>query len=290
MKKLLGKTMLAAAIFSSSIFAGVPAEAAGKQAVQESQSLSRIIDYAKSLKGTPYKSGGTTKKGFDASGYVQHVFNQNGYKLPRTSKEMYSASEKISQPQPGDLVFYATDKKKEANYVGIYLGENQFIGVSTKSGVSIQNMKSSYWKGKYLGAKRVKTPNSAIIINTLKAGDKVNGYTISSIVKGTKDNGMTTLITFKEHVTVSGHYLIQKTNADVLHFYVSNTDLTKLPISTIGSLSNGIINFRDQESVQKAFTNIKQGAKVKVTVKNYQIGISGKNAWVENADLVKIFK
>lgn len=48
--------------------------------------------------------------------------------------------------QPGDLVFFDTYKKN--GHVGIYLGNNKFLGAQTSTGVGIVDMNDSYWKGK----------------------------------------------------------------------------------------------------------------------------------------------
>ncbi|KMY56131.1 hypothetical protein AC623_08990 [Bacillus sp. FJAT-27231] len=136
----------------------VAAETIQTAAVSQSQET-KVITYAKSLLGVPYKANGTTVKGFDASGYVQHVYKKFGVKLPRTSKDMFKAGVKTTSLQPGDLVFYDTKNKtkKEVSFVGLYLGNQKFIAVTVKKGVSIQNMNDSYWKSKYMGAKKVST-------------------------------------------------------------------------------------------------------------------------------------
>jgi hypothetical protein len=283
--------ILAAALLSTSLFVtSVPVEAEVSKQVEMAQVTSNVIVYAKSLKGIPYKANGTTKQGFDASGFVQHVYHQYGVKLPRTSKEMFKTGLNTSSLQPGDLVFYDTKnkKKKEVSYVGIYIGNSQFISVSVKKGVSIQNMKDSYWKSKYMGAKRVMKNSGAFNVKTVKAGDKINGYTVASVKKGESDDGQLYFITFKEPVSVTGHYKIIKTNYDVLHFFVNQKDVPKLPLYNVGNLKKGIINFQDQEKVHAAFQKIKPGAQVTITVKNYTVAIWGNNAYVENAEFAKI--
>lgn len=149
-------TFLAASVAFGAI--PVAAEAVQPAAVSQSQET-KVITYAKSLNGVPYKANGTTVKGFDASGYVQHVYKKFDVKLPRTSKDMFKTGVKTTSLQPGDLVFYDTKNKikKEVSFVGVYLGNQKFIGVTVKKGVSIQNMNDSYWKSKYMGAKKVPT-------------------------------------------------------------------------------------------------------------------------------------
>ena len=287
------KKILTAVILSSTILAAnIPGVSTSAKGVEVQQETQNVISYAKSLIGIPYKAGGTSKKGFDASGFVQFVYQQYGVKLPRTSSGMFNTGQKTSSLQPGDLVFYDTKNKtkKEVSYVGIYIGSDKFIGVTEKKGVSIQNMKDGYWKSKYMGSKKVNKNSTPFNIKTVKVGDKINGYTVASIKKGETDDGQLYFVNFKEPISVKGYYKIIKTNAEVLHFIVDQKEVSKLPLNGIGSLNKGIINFQDQEKLHKAFKNIKQGNQVKITLKNYTIAIWGNNAYVENADLVKINK
>jgi hypothetical protein len=289
-------------IFASAIMAGsmllavAPVSAKGSQGaqtVQTTQVSGRVMDviaYAKTLQGTPYKQNGTTKKGFDASGFVQHVFQQHGLKMARTSKEMYRTGDKTKSLQPGDLVFYDTNNKtkREISYVGIFLGNSKFISVSVKKGVTIENMKDTYWKSNYMGAAKVKKSSTALNGKVYKVGEKVNGFTVSSVVKGNDEDGILRYITFKEQVTVTGYYKIIKTNAEIVHFFVKKSEVKRLPVGISNKTGQQIINFRDQEKIHPMFKGIKQGTQMKVTLKNYEVGIEGKNAWVENADTVRV--
>lgn len=109
--------------------------------------------------GSPYKYGGTTPKGFDASGLTQYVYKQAAteMKIPRTSAEQYKTGKAVKQKnlQTGDLVFYATgNKKDQVSFVGIYNGNGTFVGTTTK-GVKVVKMSDKYWKDRYIGAKRL---------------------------------------------------------------------------------------------------------------------------------------
>ncbi|MCR2823407.1 C40 family peptidase [Lederbergia panacisoli] len=112
--------------------------------------------YAQTLKGKPFKWGGTTAKGFDASGFTQYVYAKSlKVNLPRTSADQYKKGKSVALKnlKPGDLVFYKTNGKS-VSFVGIYVGKQQFIG-ATSNGVKIQSMNLTYWKSKYVGAKRI---------------------------------------------------------------------------------------------------------------------------------------
>jgi cell wall-associated NlpC family hydrolase len=115
----------------------------------------RIIMEAKKLIGTPYKFGGTTPKGFDCSGFVYYTHKKIGKTLPRSSSLMYQRGQSVhkSNLRPGDLVFFST-YKKGASHVAIYIGNNLIIH-ATSEGVKIDSLNSSYWRSKFIGARRI---------------------------------------------------------------------------------------------------------------------------------------
>jgi cell wall-associated NlpC family hydrolase len=116
---------------------------------------SELVDQALSLLGVPYTFGGTSRRGFDCSGYSQYVFRCFGISLPRTASEQFSVGSSIDQGQLelGDLVFFTT-YTPGASHVGIYIGSGHFVAASNR-GVSISDLGSSYYASRYLGARRV---------------------------------------------------------------------------------------------------------------------------------------
>jgi peptidoglycan endopeptidase LytE len=148
MKKVVTATLLSFTLVFSSFFVNVfKAEAA----VNPQQ----IITEAKKFIGTPYKFGGTTPKGFDCSGFVYYTHKRVGKTLPRSSSLMYQKGRSIhkSNLRPGDLVFFST-YKKGASHVAIYIGNNLIIHATSK-GVKIDNLNSTYWRSKFIGARRI---------------------------------------------------------------------------------------------------------------------------------------
>jgi cell wall-associated NlpC family hydrolase len=105
--------------------------------------------------GVRYSFGGTTTRGFDCSGYVQHVFAMMGVHLPRMADEQYYAGKSFAgEPQLGDLVFFHT-YAPGVSHVGISLGGDKFVHASSSHGVMVSSLHDSYWNVRYLGAKRV---------------------------------------------------------------------------------------------------------------------------------------
>lgn len=85
-----------------------------------------IIGIAASLSGIPYVWGGTTTSGFDCSGFTSYVYRQVGKTLPRTAEAQRVASTKVSNPVPGDLIFFGYP----AYHVGIYAGPGKMYASS----------------------------------------------------------------------------------------------------------------------------------------------------------------
>ena len=124
----------------------VPAEA-----LTDSE-FAAIYKEAQKYVGTPYVWGGSTPEtGFDCSGYVCWVYNQNGYNVGRTTATgLWNKSQHISEAEakPGDLVFFeGTYDTPGKSHVGIYLGNGMMV--SAGDPIKYADIHSSYWQ-KYL--------------------------------------------------------------------------------------------------------------------------------------------
>ncbi|HEY2309721.1 MAG TPA: NlpC/P60 family protein [Gaiellaceae bacterium] len=98
--------------------------------------------------GVPYVWGGASPSGFDCSGLVMYVYAQLGISLPHYTVAQWNATEPVSSPAPGDLVFF-----NGLGHVGIYIGGGQFVDAPhTGSVVRIDSMSGF---GGYDGARRV---------------------------------------------------------------------------------------------------------------------------------------
>jgi peptidoglycan endopeptidase LytE len=106
--------------------------------------------------GVPYVFGGTSSRGFDCSGYVQHVFAMLGRQIPRTADAQYYAGKRVAGAamSAGDLVFFQT-YSAGPSHVGIYLGNDRFVHASSSHGVTVSSLHDHYWSARYLGAKRL---------------------------------------------------------------------------------------------------------------------------------------
>jgi peptidoglycan DL-endopeptidase CwlO len=91
-----------------------------------------VLGIAAQYAGIMYVYGGTTPAGFDCSGFTQYVFRQVGISLPRTAEDQRQATTPVSNPQPGDLVFFGSP----AYHVGIYAG-NGMMWDSPRTGKAV---------------------------------------------------------------------------------------------------------------------------------------------------------
>ena len=126
----------------------------------------RMIQYATTILGTPYKWGGNTiESGLDCSGFVREVVQgSTGKLLPRTAKEMSNQGTQVAytEMKPGDLVFFNT-RRRPFSHVGIYLGDGRFMhgasGVKSGKQVRIDSFNSEYYRSRFNGARRIANPD-----------------------------------------------------------------------------------------------------------------------------------
>lgn len=106
---------------------------------------------------TPYKWGGKNKKGIDCSAFIQTIFWKSlQIELPRTSLSQSEMGEFVEKDSLkfGDLVFFDTRRKGRVTHVGMYLGNGYFAHSGSKTGVSVADLNSEFYKKTYLKAKR----------------------------------------------------------------------------------------------------------------------------------------
>ncbi len=90
-----------------------------------------LVNYANQFVGNSYKWGGTSlTNGADCSGFVQSVYANYGYSLPRTAAQQSGAGTEVSLSdiQAGDLLFYSNGG--DIGHVAIYEGNGQIVHAS----------------------------------------------------------------------------------------------------------------------------------------------------------------
>ena len=116
-----------------------------------------IVATARRFLGMPYAWGGSSQKeGFDCSGLTMAVYKVNGLSLPHSSRGQYKAGATVKKRnlQKGDLVFFATSRRRRVSHVGIYVGNNRFIHApGNNKRVRTESLSNSYFRENYVGAR-----------------------------------------------------------------------------------------------------------------------------------------
>lgn len=112
------------------------------------------IEAGFSQRGAPYVGAGKGPGGFDCSGFVSWAYGEAGYSIPSNTGQLSGIGQSVpySQAQPGDLIFFDTTGGPGSNgHVGIYLGNGQFLGSQSSTGVAVASLSNSYWSRTFNG-------------------------------------------------------------------------------------------------------------------------------------------
>lgn len=120
-----------------------------------------MVDLARSLLRTPYRSSGSDRRGFDCSGLTAWVYRRAGTSLPRTTSEQAHEGRWVALDEllPGDLIFFGRSRR-DLSHVGIVVSEPQepltMIHASTSLGVvETVVLDSPYWLSRLQLGRRV---------------------------------------------------------------------------------------------------------------------------------------
>lgn len=116
----------------------------------------RLLQQFQRWEGTPYRLGGSSRRGVDCSAFVQIVMNDAfGITLPRTTREQLEFGRQVSQDSArlGDLVFFRTGRT--TYHTGILMRGDFFMHASTSRGVTIDRLREPYWMEHIIQIRRV---------------------------------------------------------------------------------------------------------------------------------------
>ena len=117
----------------------------------EDETFAAMITEAEKYLGYPYVWGGSSPStSFDCSGFVSYVLTNSG--LCNTGRlgaqGLYNISTPVSDPQPGDLVFFVgTYDTTGVSHVGIYVGDGMMLHCGDP--IQYSNLNTSYWQSHF---------------------------------------------------------------------------------------------------------------------------------------------
>lgn len=118
----------------------------------------KIVRTAGRFLGTAYRWGGeSADSGFDCSGLTMTVYRLNGLDLPRNSRDQFREGTPVkrSELRKGDLVFFATGRRRRVSHVGIYTGGGRFIHAPGRGKtIRTASLSHGYFKHRFIGARR----------------------------------------------------------------------------------------------------------------------------------------
>lgn len=121
--------------------------------IDRDEFLLEVVGYL----GVRYTFGGNDKDGIDCSGFACQVYKKGAKTtLPRSAVEQFRAGVPVSLDELrfGDLVFFNTTGESPS-HVGIYLEDDVFAHASVVEGVTLSSLQSTYYKKRFVGARRV---------------------------------------------------------------------------------------------------------------------------------------
>ena len=129
-----------------------------KAAAPNASIAAKVISSAENKLGSTYVYGDTGKAGFDCSGLVYSIYNDElGISIPRSSRTQSTFGKQVAKSdlQEGDLVFFNTTGSG-VSHVGIYVGDGKFIHASSGQGkVMTSSLSEGYYQDRYVNATRV---------------------------------------------------------------------------------------------------------------------------------------
>jgi cell wall-associated NlpC family hydrolase len=119
--------------------------------------LAALVRDALTARGIRYRWGGTSRGGFDCSGFTRYLMARNlGITLPHSAHAQahYGRKVGLGELKEGDLVFFRT-YSRGISHVGVYVGDNHFIHAPrTGRSVSVEPL-AGYYLHRFVTARRL---------------------------------------------------------------------------------------------------------------------------------------
>lgn len=108
-----------------------------KEASQAAKTREAMVKFALQFVGNRYVWGGTSlTDGADCSGFVQSIYANFDYSIPRVAEDQagYGLQIPIDSAEPGDLIFYA--RNGYVYHVSMYIGDGQVVqAANSRAGI-----------------------------------------------------------------------------------------------------------------------------------------------------------
>src|SRR5690606_33548474 len=90
---------------------------------------SDVVKIATSLIGKDYEYKAKGPKQFGSAELATYTYKQIGISIGSTIANLYKTGKSVSKNnvQPGDLVFFSSNGKGSPTFMGIYIGNDQFV-------------------------------------------------------------------------------------------------------------------------------------------------------------------
>lgn len=146
-----------------------------------------MIKYAEQFLGNPYVWGGTSlTNGADCSGFVQSIYANFGYGIPRVAEDQAYCAEKIpvEDALPGDLIFYERD-----NYIYHVVMSTGDGGTIEAKGSAYGIVRSTVNYDNAVWAVRIISDEDTDILEHLKKNDMASKYYNTSVIAKPSEYG-----------------------------------------------------------------------------------------------------
>ena len=124
--------------------------------------VQKLITYAKSFLGRPYKQNGRGPKSFDCSNFISYCFKHIGISLSGSITKLGNTTShmtriyNLNECRAGDILFFDTNEtnNRRLDHAAIHIGNNQMIHASYTAGKVIISSISDYYHRTFVWALR----------------------------------------------------------------------------------------------------------------------------------------
>lgn len=126
----------------------------GKGTSIANQKFNEIMALVSPYDGYPYVWAGRAPPNFDCSGLIEWSYNKLGIRISGTAEDMYNQTIPVTDPAPGDLVFFKDTYRKGISHIGIYIGNNRMFNAGGTH-LHYAELSKPYWAEHFVGIRRL---------------------------------------------------------------------------------------------------------------------------------------